>query len=64
MSDKTKEQLEEEIKRRDLRDALLAEGDKRWAKKVIEYAVIGFITMVLTGFIGFLISLAFKTNGN
>lgn len=60
MYDKTKEQLQEEIKRRDLETKILEEGDRRWATKLTEIIVYTLCGLILTGAVVALLSLIYK----
>jgi hypothetical protein len=60
MSDKTIEKLEDELRRRDLKDAILKEGDDRWASKLTEIIVYGLCGLILTGAIVAILSVIYK----
>lgn len=55
--EQSREQLEEELKRRDLKDTILNEGDNRWAQKLVERIVYGLVSLILLGVMGALIAL-------
>lgn len=58
--EKTKEQLEDEIRLRDLRDELLKTGDSRWATKLVEVIVYSLCALILTGAIVAILSLIYN----
>lgn len=63
MNDKSKEQLEEELKRRDLKDSIFSDGDKRWASKLAERIIFGLCAIIFTSVIVGLLTLLFSKGG-
>lgn len=55
--DKTREQLQDELNRRDLEATIIARGNKLWASKLTELIVYGMVTLMLTSMVVGIIAL-------
>lgn len=63
MNDSEIQQLQEELKRRDLKDAIMSDGDKRWASKLAERIIFGLCALIFTGVVLGLLTLLFNKGG-
>lgn len=57
MRAKTRGQLERELSDREFKDRIIEEGHRIWAKKIVEQIVFGAVTVILLGFLGYLVAL-------
>lgn len=62
MQDKSNEQLQEEINRRDLKEQIFKDGDSRWASKLTEFIVYALCGLILTGAIAAMLGTIYTNN--